>query len=137
MWLIVLLNVPLIMAVWWGLRMEGRALTELPFMLLFCLIVYNGIGYAYFHVFNMSETSRRVHMLIYLHRQEGVTSRELFDSYSPADMIDVRLRRLVDMGQLSCRPDGRFFIAGRQLLVAALLIERVRHLLGLDRANAT
>ncbi len=68
-------------------------------MLAFSGIVYNGIAYAYFHVFNMSETARRIHILLHVLTHNGVNAESLSENYLPRSMASVRLDRLEKMGQ--------------------------------------
>jgi hypothetical protein len=131
--LIVSFNVPVLAVAGLIGGTEGRPVGEILLMGVFVLGVYNCAAYAYFHVFNMSETARRVRMLLYLHELGGADKDSLLAFYSPKDMIDARLGRLVEMRQISLAPDGRYRISGKLLPWAAHLIEGVRHIFGYDR----
>ena len=69
------------------------------------MIVYICLVYTYFHFFNMSETARRIRILIHLLGQ-NLSSDQLFELYGPKQMIQVRLLRLCQMGWLRLSPDG-------------------------------
>ncbi len=58
---------------------EARPLREAVSMLVFSGIVYNGIAYAYFHVFNMSETARRIRILLHVLIHNDVNAEDLRD----------------------------------------------------------
>lgn len=115
---------------------EARPLMEMVSMLVFCGIVYNGIAYAYFHVLNMSETARRIRILLHVLVHNDVNAENLRGDYSPRDMVAVRLDRLEQMGQVARGPDGGYRIAGRVLLSAARVIRIWRLMLRLERHPA-
>ena len=104
----------------WPLRLEGW----LP-VLAYLAVVYNGLGYGYFHFFNLSETARRIRLLIEVYL--GVESGK--EQYQPELMVKNRINRLVALGQLE-EVQGRYRIKGRLLLKAALLLEFYKRLLG-------
>jgi len=62
-------------------------------MLAFAFLVFNGVAYAYFHFFNMSETARRIRMLLQIRHAgaAGLRVQDLERAYSPRDMIEARL----------------------------------------------
>lgn len=114
---------------------ETRSASEVALMMLFAVVVFNCAAYAYFHVFNMSETARRVRMLLQLYEIGGATAGELLATYSPTDMIAARLARLLEMRQIACHADGRYYPSGHLLLWTANAIEWIRRLLGFDRSS--
>jgi hypothetical protein len=118
--LILVFNVPVLAAIWLIARHEGRGAPETAYMLVFAFLVFNGVAYAYFHFFNMSETARRIRMLLQIRQAgaDGLRAQDLEHAYSPRDMIEARLDRLVKMRQLAMGPDGRYRVAGRLLLRA-------------------
>lgn len=85
-----------------GLALLG-ALTELDsqrsfLSSLFLFITAMGFGHLYFHVFNLSETGRRVRILTdLLNASQPLAHR---NQYAPNDMIENRVNRLVQMGAL-------------------------------------
>lgn len=131
--LILLLNVPVLVGTSVIAWIEARSLAETVSMLAFGGIVYNGIAYAYFHVFNMSETARRIRILLHVLTHDDVNAEHLREKYSPRDMVSARLDRLEQMGQIVRGPDGAFHIAGRLLLTAARVIRAWRQMLRLER----
>jgi hypothetical protein len=112
---------------------EARPPMETASMLAFGGIVYNGIAYAYFHVFNMSETARRIRILLHVLMHGMMDADSLRSDYSPRDMVAVRLDRLEQMGQVARGPDGGYRIAGGVLLSAARAIRIWRLMLRLER----
>ncbi|MBU1367059.1 MAG: hypothetical protein KJ711_04530 [Candidatus Omnitrophica bacterium] len=69
--------------------------------ILYVLIVHNVLGYSGWHIFNMSETARRIRMLYELNLAGRFRYDELADKYGVKNMLDVRLKRLTDMKQIS------------------------------------
>ncbi|MGE4132099.1 MAG: hypothetical protein AB7F86_10715 [Bdellovibrionales bacterium] len=96
------------------------AMVEVPFfehestvaLYAFLFLLYSFGAYTYFHVFNMSETSRRIRMIVRIGRTPGCTLDSLKDLYHAEEMINVRLDRLVALGQIEKR-DGRFYPRGK------------------------
>lgn len=134
--LILLLNAPVLTGAVVIAWFEARPPLETASMLVFCGIVYNGIAYAYFHVFNMSETARRIRILLHVLTHENANAEGLRDNYSPRDMVGARLDRLEQMRQIARGPDGRFRVAGRLLLSVARAIRAWRLMLRLGRRSA-
>ncbi|OGG99666.1 MAG: hypothetical protein A2600_12455 [Candidatus Lambdaproteobacteria bacterium RIFOXYD1_FULL_56_27] len=104
----------------WPLRLEGW----LP-VLAYLVVVYNGLGYGYFHFFNLSETARRIRLLIEVYQGVGAGT----EKYQPESMVKNRIDRLVAMGQLE-EGQGKYRVKGRLLLNAALVLELYKKLLG-------
>lgn len=123
-------NVPVLSGVWLIAWYEGRSYLEMLYMLLFVFLVFNGVAYAYFHFFNMSETARRIRMLLHIRQMgpSGLRIQELEREYSPQDMIEARLDRLVKMRQLVLDADGRYRVSGQVLLWAGRIMAWWRRL---------
>lgn len=107
-------------------------LVRTPVAATYVAVVYACLAYAYFHLFNMSETARRIRILRELHAAGALTAAEISRLYSGAAVLDVRFDRLVATGQLKAR-GGRFVRAGRGLYLAACLVRGWRLVLGLER----
>lgn len=118
--LVLFFNVPVLGGAWLIAFYEDRGTPETIYALLFAFLVFNGIAYAYFHIFNMSETARRIRMLLQIRQTgpSGLRIQELEREYSPQDMIEARLDRLVKMHQLVLDDDGRYRASGQVLLLA-------------------
>jgi hypothetical protein len=85
-------------------------------------LAYLSLAYSYFHFFNMSETARRMRLMIELYLSpNGLTPRELMSRYSAEEVVEVRLGRLLSIGQIIER-NGRFYKAGRSLGIPIRLI---------------
>lgn len=99
-------------------------------LIAYCLIVYNAVMYSYFHLFNMSETARRIRILLNV-LEHGVLRREkILAIYSPCDMVMVRLERLVLMGWLKRNSAGRYMIGAGWALRLAQGFRLMRQMMG-------
>ncbi len=107
------------------------SMVRMPVEVAYTLIVYACIAYSYFHLFNLSETARRIRILRELHAAGSLTAAEISRLYSPTLVLEVRLDRLVAAGQLKLR-GGRYVNAGRLLRVAARAVRAWRLVLGFE-----
>jgi hypothetical protein len=108
------------------------ALLRMPVASTYVAAVYACIAYSYFHLFNMSETARRIRILRELHAAGSLTAEEISRVYSGASVLEARFERLLATGQLEARAD-RFVRAGWLLYVAACLVRGWRLVLALER----
>ncbi len=88
---------------------------------IYCLIVYNSIGYSYFHLFNMSETARRVRILYEVKKAGRLEDSEIQSMYDTGDMFSGRVERLLSMSQIR-EEGGRYLLCGYFLYIPALII---------------
>ncbi len=107
---------------------RGYPSGEIALGVIYASVVYYGIAYSYFHWFNMSETSRRVRIMMEIRERGGMPEKELEELYRPEQMIAVRLDRLIRAGQIERGPDGRYRIKGMFLLRVARIIQLWRKL---------
>lgn len=109
---------------------EGRSFGELVPMALFFLIVYNSAAFAYFQVLNMSETARRIRMLVEIWHSCGEMAQgKLIGVYTPETMVRARLDRLISWGQISKDANGLYRVKGKFLLASAYLVEWIKRIL--------
>lgn len=74
--------------------------------------VYILSAYVYFHIFNMSETARRIRILEEIRKIGFVKNDDIARKYSCQDMVSVRLNRLLALGCL--RKVNDKYIAGNK-----------------------
>lgn len=84
----------------------GMIFLPTPFGLS-CLLSLT-MAHVYFHWFNMSETARRIRILMML--DESATPRRL--NYSSDEMIEKRIQRLLKLG-LAGKKEGNLFLKNR------------------------
>lgn len=90
-------------------------------------------GYCYFHVFNMTETSRRVKLLSLRAARGGRAAEGAETVYDVDEILRIRLRRLERLGQIR-RVGSRYVLRGRSLLAASAAVRLLQRLLGFDKA---
>ena len=92
------------------------------------LLAYAALGYCYFHFVNLGETARRIRILRELIEAGGTLSEaELLARYNAAEIVRVRIGRLLKTGQIVLA-DGRYVIARRALLVSARIVVMLKRL---------
>lgn len=82
-------------------------------------IIYLAFWNTYFHFLNMGETARRIRILRELYSAPGgLTLDEIISRYNAEEIIDRRLSRLINSGQIALR-DGKCYIGSPFMLLAA------------------
>jgi len=99
-------------------------------LIIYALIVYNCILYAYFHVFNMSETARRIRILLHLRKSGSLAKPQLIALYSPQNMVEARLQRLQKMGVICRTQEGHYRTCNSFAVMIARLFQIIKKLLG-------
>jgi len=82
-----ILNIPIIF-IFYLLNKSFSAVT-------YAFFVYNSLGYAYFHFFNMSETARRIKILLEIRKNKILEIENLTQDYKSDFMVKTRLQRLI------------------------------------------
>lgn len=86
------------------------------------VMTYGALGFGYFNFVNLGTTARRIRMLVELKESgDGLTYEGLFERYNAREMVERRLRRLLDSGQIVKR-DGRLFIGVPFVLIISRFI---------------
>lgn len=98
---------------------------------IYSFIVFNCLNYSYFHFFNMSETARRIKILLEIKTKNAISEEELQESYRYEEMIPRRLERLIAMKQVF-QKDEKYYLKGKMLFICAIIIYEWRKILGLD-----
>jgi len=100
------------------------------------MVIYAALGYSYFNFLALGETARRIRMLIEIYNsKEGLCLEEILSRYNAREIVEKRIERLVNNGQLKCK-DGKYFIgkpvvlliAGSVILLKLLLLGRTSEL---------
>lgn len=104
---------------------------EFVLAFFYSLMVFNLLGYSYFHVFNMSETARRIRLLTELAASGPIRKEGLSSIYSEQSMFDVRIVRLKSLGQLK-EINGRYVLGQRPLYLAAQIVNLWARVLGMS-----
>ena len=91
------------------------------------VITCGALGYCYFHFINLGETGRRIRIVRELLSADGLTLQELLQLYNTSDMVEIRLARLLNNGQIAER-EGKLIIKNQFLLRASqvmVLMKRI------------
>ena len=96
---------------------------------LYLSLLYAFTTYTYFHVFNMSETSRRVRMLAAIALRNLRDVNSISEIYDEDQMIRVRLGRLIALGQIQ-EKKGLYYPRGRFFPLLAFALYCLTHILG-------
>ncbi|MFH1222826.1 MAG: hypothetical protein V1647_00610 [Pseudomonadota bacterium] len=88
--------------------------------------------YFYFHFFNMSETARRIKILVGMYKKEIRTVADVNRFYNYDEALNVRLDRLVQLSQLQKVDNSRYVVDNRLFYVISLVIMSFRRLLGVS-----
>lgn len=93
------------------------------------LIIYTALSYCYFHFINLSITARRIRIVRELYKYEnGLTKKEILKRYNAKDMVDARINRMINSGQV-LNNNGRLYIGKPILLLIAKTIVLMRVLI--------
>lgn len=110
---------PMATGLWYFYLSELAGRThELLFGAVYGVIIYTALVYVYFHLFNMSETARRIKILSLLYRDGSTEMGRVGSGYGAGEMLDARLERLISTGQIR-EAGGRYIPAGKVLYLAA------------------
>src|SRR5205085_5433876 len=120
---IVLFNHPLIGSAW---AITGPD----PVGLLYIVITVNCIAYFYFTLFNMSETARRIKVLLGIHSSKVKKLGDLAGYYDTDQALEVRLLRLEKLSQVKRLANGNYVIHSHLLYYVSFLVPFFRRLLG-------
>jgi hypothetical protein len=90
------------------------------------LILFLAANYCYLHYLNIGEASLRIRLLKEIEKSPGGLSREKIEElYSARTIVDARLRRLSENGQIDCH-EGRYRVARGEILRLALFFRWVK-----------
>lgn len=86
------------------------------------LFTYSSLCYCYFHFLNLGETARRIRILRELYKnKEGLSIHEILERYNAIVIVEKRINRLINNGQIVCR-NGRYYIDSHVMLLMAKII---------------
>lgn len=120
---------PLVIAFcFFAVKYTGFSWQEYFLLGLYLFVAYTSYSYVYFHVFNMSETARRIHILIQCRIAGELKKNEISDKYSCLDMVSNRLKRLVALKELYLR-SGNYVLGRCILLLPARTLHFFRRIL--------
>jgi hypothetical protein len=93
------------------------------------LLTVAALGYGYFHFINLGETARRVRILREFVEAGGTLDEAgLLRRYNGAQIVQIRLQRLLSSGQVSLR-EGRYALCDPTVARMASIIRLLKQLL--------
>jgi hypothetical protein len=124
-------NIPMVWMAW-SLAIPEFAgnLYGMSWCVAYVVLTYNALGFCYFCVLNVSETSLHVHILMHLLLSGRMRRDELAARYDVSTMISARVERMIALGQLRSR-GGFFVVNNRGLLTVGRILHIWRKLLKL------
>lgn len=119
--LAVALSLLVVCTLFYAVVWRSLALGERSAVLLYCCIVFFCLAMFYFHLFNTSETARRIKLLYEIHKAGMLSESAITRLYSVDDVVRLRLKRLVETNQLEFR-EGYYMLKGKLLYRAAFIV---------------
>jgi hypothetical protein len=105
-----------------------QPLEDIPLILLANLLIYGALGYCYFHFINLCLTARRIRLVRDLYKSvNGLSITEILEGYNAKIMVQIRLKRLLDSGQIVF-VDGKYHIGKPIILFAATCMVALKKL---------
>jgi len=126
---IIFFNIPMLISIYFILNKDFGVLE-----IIYSMIVFNSFSYFYFHFFNMSETARRIKMLINIRNNNIKNISDLNKYYTPEKALLVRLERLCELNQIEKTEQG-LKLKKKLLYHVSLLVYVFRVILGFERKN--
>ncbi len=99
----------------------------------YILLTYNCFAYFYFHFFNMSETARRIKLLIGIKTLKIHTVKDIGKYYNYKKSLNIRMIRLEQLGQIQKIDNNRYILKSRLFYGIAYLIIIFRYILGFEK----
>jgi hypothetical protein len=134
-WLIIVMQAAVLVLVWAAALQGSSSGLQALAALAYASVASFGFSVIYFFVFIMGETGRRIRILHEIRESSALSEAQILSLYSSDDILDMRLARLVEMGQLSCE-GRRYRLNERGLLyLGARLVAGWGEVLGLRVFN--
>lgn len=112
---VVITFIGLALLTWIGFLGRIPASSGVGVAILYGMLTYGGLAFCYFQVFAMTETARRLRILYELYTRKETSLSQLEAEYGASRMLETRLARMVEIGQLDY--DGPRYTLRRTLLL--------------------
>jgi hypothetical protein len=108
------------------------------YILIVNLIIYTALSYCYFHFINLSVTARRIRIVRELYQYEnGLTKTEILRKYNAKDMVENRINRMINSGQIITKNDRLYIGKPILLLIAKIMVLLKIIIIGRKSINGT
>ena len=122
-----------ILIIIYGISLLGAELWQTPAEALACLVfvilTLTGFAYMYFATFAISEVSLHMHIMLMILISKKLSIDAIKIEYNKSHMLKERLKRLIDLGQVTER-NNLYFLNGRLLLYGSRIFDIWKILLG-------
>ncbi len=108
----------------------------LAFLFVFStnFIIYLSLGYCYFHFINLGVTARRIRILRELYEtKKGLSLNEIMQRYNAKDIVEMRINRLVNNGQIIFK-NNKYFI-GKPIMLYIVKVIIIMKLILLNKRS--
>jgi hypothetical protein len=93
------------------------------------MIIYFFLSYCFFHFINLGETARRIRILREIQESRcGLSMNEILMRYNAEEIIEKRLNRLINNGQIIYK-SNKYFIGKPMMLLIAMVIRTIKLIL--------
>jgi len=87
------------------------------------IAIYTALSYCFFNVIALAVTARRIRIIRELYKYEkGLTKTEILKIYNAKDMVDYRIKRMINSGQIISQNDTLYIGKPILLLIAKTII---------------
>ena len=104
---------------------------------IYVLLTFNSFAYIYFHFFNMSETSRRIKILVGIRKGKIKSIQDIQRYYNDSKSLSMRLERLEKMSQIESVNNNSYKLKGKLLYAVSYIVLFFRVLLGFSNTKKT
>lgn len=101
--------------------------------MIFALTVFNCMAFFYVQFFNMSETARRIKLIIAIKNGKITNINEIESDYEPSVMLGKRLTRLIGLRQIKLGANGKFILINSFFLNVSKIFELWKCILGIKK----
>ncbi len=127
-YIIIFYNVPLLVISSIFLRFNNNSLLIGN---IYCFLVFNAFAYVYFHFFNMSETARRIKILIGIMKSYIKRVNDINKYYNTDKILINRLKRLEELSQIREIEKNKYILKKKLLFTVSYLMNLWRYILGI------
>lgn len=85
------------------------------------LILFS-LSYFYFHFYNLSETSRRIKILINIYKFKKINTKKFEKIYDSNYMISNRIKRLIHIGEIKYK-NKKYYLSSYRFLILAKIFK--------------
>lgn len=112
------------------IRENGFSIDGLFFDFLYSSLFILLLTFLNWFAFALTDASMHIQLLMQIHRMPGITRENLLSKYNKDIILNNRIPRLLELGQLYLS-DGRLFLSGRSVLLGATICVAIRYILGI------